>query len=131
MQFLDFGPHLHAQLGVEIRERLVEQEDLRIAHDGAPHRHTLTLSARELTRIAVEEGRHVRYFRRAPHARLDLRFGSAPEFQPEAHIFSDSLVWIERVVLEHHDVHISVQLPCRFTSGAAIMARDLTFEKLR
>ena len=56
MQLLDLRAHLHAQLGVEVRERLVEQEHLRIAHDGAAHGDALALAAGELARIALEQG---------------------------------------------------------------------------
>ena len=56
VQLLDLGAHLHAQLGVEVRQRLVEQEHLRIAHDGAAHGDALALAAGELARIAVEQG---------------------------------------------------------------------------
>jgi len=42
------------QFGVEIGERLVEQEHLWIAHDGAADGDTLALAAGKLTRIAVE-----------------------------------------------------------------------------
>ena len=56
VQRLDLGAHRDAQLGVEIRERLVEQEDLGIAHDGAAHRDALALPARELARIALQVG---------------------------------------------------------------------------
>ena len=38
MQLLQLQTHLHAQLGVEVRERLIEQEHRRIAHDGTCHR---------------------------------------------------------------------------------------------
>ena len=55
MQFLDLGAHRDAQLGVEIGERLVEQEHLRIAHDRAAHGDALALAAGELARIAVEQ----------------------------------------------------------------------------
>ena len=55
MQLLDLGAHLHAQLGVEVGQRLVEQEHLRIAHDGAAHGDALALAAGELARIAVEQ----------------------------------------------------------------------------
>ena len=55
VQLLDLGAHLHAQLGVEVGERLVEEEDLRIAHDGAAHGDALALAAGELARIAVEQ----------------------------------------------------------------------------
>ena len=52
---LDLGAHLHAQLGVEIRQRLVEQKDLGIANDGAAHRDALTLAAGERFRPPVEQ----------------------------------------------------------------------------
>ena len=55
MQFLDLGAHLHPQLGVEVRQRLVEQEHLRIAHDRAAHGDALALAARELARIAFQQ----------------------------------------------------------------------------
>ncbi len=42
---LDLGAHLHTQFGVEIRQRLVEQEHFRITYDRAPHRDALTLPA--------------------------------------------------------------------------------------
>ena len=55
VQLLDLGAHGDAQLGVEIRQRLVEQEHLRVAHDGAAHGDALALAAGELARIAVEQ----------------------------------------------------------------------------
>ena len=64
----DLGPHLHAQLGVEVRERLVHEERLGVAHDGAAHRHPLALAARQRSRLAVQELRRARGCarRRAP-----------------------------------------------------------------
>ena len=47
----DLGAHLDAQLRVEVRERLVHQERLRLAHDRAAHRHALPLPARERARL--------------------------------------------------------------------------------
>ena len=46
---------LHAQLGVKVRERLVEQERLGLAHDRAAHGDALTLAARELARPSLQE----------------------------------------------------------------------------
>ena len=72
MEALDLAAHLVAQLGVEIRQRLVEQEDARIAHDGAADRDALALAARELARIAVEQRANAQHRRRALHALFDL-----------------------------------------------------------
>jgi hypothetical protein len=54
LQLGDVGAHLHAQFGVEVRERLVHQEDARLTHDRAPHRHPLALPARELAGLTLE-----------------------------------------------------------------------------
>ena len=55
VQLLELDPHLHAQLGVEVGQRLVEQEHARVAHDGAAERHALALAAGELARLALEQ----------------------------------------------------------------------------
>ena len=64
VQRLDLGAHRDAQLGVEVGQRLVEQEHLRVAHDGAAHRHALALAARQLARKALEVGLEVEDLRR-------------------------------------------------------------------
>ncbi len=75
MQFLDLGAHLHAQLGVEVGQRLVEQEDLRIAHDRPAHRDALTLTARQLPRITIQIGREAEILA-AEATRSAMRAGS-------------------------------------------------------
>jgi len=45
-----FDLHLLAQLGVEVGERLVEQQDLRLDHQSAGERDALLLARRELAR---------------------------------------------------------------------------------
>ncbi|AEK61271.1 conserved hypothetical protein [Collimonas fungivorans Ter331] len=45
MHQLDFGAHLDPQLGVQVRQRFVEQEQRRIARDGAAHGDALPLPA--------------------------------------------------------------------------------------
>ena len=57
VQIDQLGAGLAAQLGVEVRQRLVHAEHGRLAHDGAGQRDTLTLAAAELTRLAVEVSR--------------------------------------------------------------------------
>jgi hypothetical protein len=102
MQFLDLGAHRHAQLGVEVGERLVEQEHLWVAHDGAPHRDALALSARQLPGIALQQRGQRQDFGGALDAIGDLvRLGTA-QLERKAHIVGDRHMRIERVVLEHH-----------------------------
>ena len=83
MHALDLGSHLHAQLGVEIGQGLVEQKDFGVAHDRAPHSDPLTLSAGELTRLAVEQLGDVEDTRGLLHAARDLLLRVALEPQSE------------------------------------------------
>jgi hypothetical protein len=55
MQFFDLNAHIHAQLGVEIGQRLIEQEHLRLAHQRPPHGDALALTAGKLARTAFEQ----------------------------------------------------------------------------
>ena len=55
LQPQDLGARLDAQRCVEVRERLVHQERLRLADDRAPERDALALAAGELPRLALEE----------------------------------------------------------------------------
>ena len=54
LQLGDLGAGLDAELGVEVRQRLVHQEDLRVTDDRAAHRDALALTTGEGLRLAVE-----------------------------------------------------------------------------
>ena len=101
-QPLDLGAHLHAQLGVEVRQRLVEQEDLGVAHDGAAHRDALALAAGELARHARCQQVDVEDARGVVDPAADLGLGDAAVAQRERHVLEHRHVRVERVVLEHH-----------------------------
>ena len=98
----DFDPHLAAQLGVEIRKRLVEQEHGGLAHDGAAHGDALALAAGKIARPPLEEGLDAEHACSFHHARLDLGLRRFPVAQAVGHVVVDRHVRIERVVLEHH-----------------------------
>ena len=102
LQSLDLDPHLHPQLGVQVGERLVEQEHLRLTHDGAAHGDALALPAGEQARLAVEQFVQLQDFRCLLHPRGNLRLGHAAYFQAVGHILAHAHVRIERVVLEDH-----------------------------
>src|SRR5262245_31285704 len=55
MQGRKLVPHRHAQLGVEIRQRLVHQEGLGPAYERTPERDSLALSTRELAGLAIQQ----------------------------------------------------------------------------
>jgi hypothetical protein len=129
---LDLDAHLHPQLGVEVRQRLVEQEHLRIADDGAAHRDALALAAGKLAGKPFQIGAQSEDFGGALHPRVDLRFRRAAQPQRKAHVRRDRHVRIERVVLEHHGdvallgrqvVHHPVA-DADFAGGDVLQSRD-------
>jgi hypothetical protein len=102
VQLLELDAHLDAQLGVQVRQRLVEQEHLRMAHDRAPERDALALTARQLARLAREIILDAEDLGGLLHARRDLSARELPHLQAERHVVVDAHMRIERVVLEHH-----------------------------
>jgi hypothetical protein len=80
----DFGAQLLAQLVVEVGERLVEEHEARLLDQSPRERRPLLLAARELQRLAVEEGAEAHEVRGALDARIDLGAGRALEAQGEA-----------------------------------------------
>ena len=55
LERLDLGAHVDPQLGVQVRERLVHQEHLRVSHQRPAERHPLALAAGQLPRLSVEQ----------------------------------------------------------------------------
>ena len=103
VQQLDLGPDLHAQLGIEIGQRLVEQEELRLPGQRPAHGHALALAARKRLRLAVEVGLELQERRRSRAtrvARSARRHAVHP--QAKADVRRHRHVRIERVVLKHH-----------------------------
>ena len=98
----DLGAGLHAQFGVEVRQRLVHAEHLRLTHDGAAHRDALTLTAGQLGGLAVQELGEVEDLGGLLDLLAPLVGGHAAQLQREAHVLGDGLVRVQRVVLEHH-----------------------------
>jgi hypothetical protein len=98
----DLGAGLHAELGVEVGQRLVHEEALGLADDRPAHRDALALARRECLGLAVEVGVRSR-IRAASSTRLRISplsmraiFSAKPMLSATGH------VRVERVVLEHH-----------------------------
>jgi hypothetical protein len=102
MQALDLDPHLGAQLGVQVRQRLVEQEHLRIAHDAAAERDALLLAAGQLLRLALKQFMKPEHPGGTVDRRLDLGLRCFLVAQAEGQIVVHAHMLVERVVLEHH-----------------------------
>ena len=82
VQPADLETHLLAQIGVEVGQRLVEQQDLRLDHQGAGQGHALLLAARELAGIALRQRRELGGREDRRTRVRDLRSGSLRSFRP-------------------------------------------------
>jgi hypothetical protein len=95
-------PHRRPQLRVEVRQRLIQEEHLRLPHQRPAHRHPLALPTRKGGWLALEErlqGEHLGRLR-DPFALLIL--GGLAELEAEGEVVFDGHVGVEGVVLEHH-----------------------------
>ena len=102
LQLGDVGAGLHAHLGVEVGQRLVHAEHLRVADDRAAHGDALALTTGERLGLALEElgqAEDLGGVRDALAALLGRHLG---HLQGEGHVVGDGHVGVQRVVLEHH-----------------------------
>src|SRR5438876_32365 len=102
MELLEHRTRLDAQLRVEVRERLVHQEDGGLTRDRSADGDALPLPAGELFRLALEQLADAEHLRGLVHSPLDLRLGHTPELQTERDVVVHAHVRVERVVLEDH-----------------------------
>ena len=97
---LELHLHLLAQLQVERAERLVEQEDLRVVHEGSRQRDALLLATGELARLAILVAGQLHQLEHGPDLLAHLGVGQLAPAQPERDVVEDREVREERVVLE-------------------------------
>jgi hypothetical protein len=96
------GAHLHPQLGVQVRQRLVHQEHRRVADDGPAHRHPLPLASGQVGRLAVQMLGEVQDLGRLLDLLVDGGLRRLGELEREAHVLPYGHVRVQRVALEHH-----------------------------
>ena len=118
------GAHADAELRVEVRERLVEQEGLRLPHDRAAHRDPLALAAGQLRRPAVEQILEPEQRRDVGDPAGDLRLLDPARLQAVADVLPDAQMRVERVGLEDHR---HVALAGRQVGHVAAADPDLAF----
>ena len=107
LELADLRTHLHPQLGVQVAQRLVHQERLRLTHDGPAHRHPLPLAAGEVARPAAQLLGEAEDPGRLLDPRVQLGLGHLAQLQPEADVVAHVQVRIERIGLEDHR-HVTV-----------------------
>ncbi len=102
LQTPDLRARLRAQLRVEVRQRLVHEEHLRLAHERTPERHALALPARQRARLAIEQRLDPEQLGGLVAAAADLGSAELANPEPEGEVLPDAHLRIERVILEHH-----------------------------
>ena len=132
LQSGDLGAHLDAQFGVEVAQRLVHQKRLGLANDGPPHRHSLTLPAGQLGRLAVEQFGQVEDRGGLVDLGGDLGLAQLGQRQREGDVLTHGHVRVEGVGLKHHgDVTVAWRLlvdacpaDAQLPGGDVLQARD-------
>ena len=99
---LDGVAHFHAQLRVQVGQRLVHQQHLRLDDDGAGERHALLLAAGEVGRHAVLEMIDLDDLENAVDLALYFILRQLAVAQAEGHVIKYIHVREYRIILEHH-----------------------------
>ena len=102
LQRSNLSTGLDTQLGVQVGQRLIHEEDLRLTDNCAAHCHTLTLTTGKCLRLTIQVGLQVEDACCFLNALSNLSLGGACDLQCEAHVLANGHVWVQSVVLEHH-----------------------------
>ena len=102
VQLGDLQPGLHPQRGVQVRQRLVEQEHLGLLDDGAADGHPLALAARQHLGQAIHQRAELQDVGRGLHLGGDGGLVSTHHLQAEGHVLGHRHVRVQRIALEHH-----------------------------
>ena len=55
MQFCDLDTHLYTQLSIQVGQRLIHQEYLRVTNDSTSHSNTLSLTTGQSLRLTIKQ----------------------------------------------------------------------------
>ena len=94
--------HLFTEFRVEIRQRLVQEKNLGLDHDGSRERNALLLAAAQLARESIPGPSQPNKVQGIGHP---VRGFASPDLahpQAEANVFGHGHVWKQGVILEHH-----------------------------
>jgi len=98
----DLAAHLGPEPGVECRERLIEQKDLRLLDDRAPDGDALLLATRQLRRLHLQLVADRQQLGDLPDPAVDLVAGKAFDLQRITDIVADAHVGEKGDILKHH-----------------------------
>ncbi len=102
VQAADLRAHLLAQVGIQIGQRLVQQQHLGLDHDRPRQRHALLLPARQFRRIAVPQMAKLHHVQDAIEPRAQFLRRQPAQLQAERHVLRHRHVRPDRIALEDH-----------------------------
>ena len=102
LQRANIEAHFLSELGVEVGQRLVEQQDVGDDDERPRERSALLLATRKLARVASFEARELDFGERGRHPRPDSQRRLFAHLEAEGHVLRYRHVGEQRVVLENH-----------------------------
>ena len=98
----NFHAHLHAKLCIQVRQRLIEEQNLRTYDHRSGQCNTLLLATGKLGRSAIRHRGQVHCSKCNIDLFLDFRCALLSQMQAVGHILTHAQVREQRVGLEHH-----------------------------
>ena len=102
LQLFDFKTHFFAQVGIKVVQRLVQQQQAGLGHQGACKRHTLLLPARKLRGQAVFHAGKVHIVNALLHQGRSLGRVTPGYLERVAHILPHRHVGPHGIILKNH-----------------------------
>ena len=99
---LDLHLHLYPELGVQVGEGLIQQQNGGTGHQSPGQGHPLLLTAGELPGITLVHAGKLYQSEHVLHPLTDLVFGQLLELQTKGHVFKNRHVGEQRVILEEN-----------------------------
>src|SRR5207244_644480 len=94
--------HTFAQQCVEITQRFVQEEGVRLANERSSNRDTLTLSSAQLAWLLSQQIADFQHRRSLMNAPIDFRRRHLFQTEIEGEVLIARHVWVERVRLKYH-----------------------------
>ena len=101
VQAIQFNQHALTEFQVKCGKGFVQEQDLRTINQGARNRDTLTLTTRELTRLAMLKARQLYQIEILWHLFDNLRGVHTARLQAKRDVFPNGHVWEQCIILEN------------------------------
>ena len=102
MQLDDLGAHAGTQLGIQVGQGLVQQEDCRVTDHCTAQSNTLTLTTGQSLGLAVQQVLDLQDLGSLVNAAVDLVLRGLAQLQTECDVLVNGHVGVQSVALEDH-----------------------------